>query len=291
MACYKRIYYIDYYENGEKHANVGFLKLFQKKYGDCVEGTCLQINVSERPVKDKVYGKVRVMCGAENINLGQVEMIAGRGTAQILNLDGTLDELAKEVRESVLLRVELADGRYYECELKPAENKIVGDAVLEMTEVMKEEEIPVEMDEMPAKVEPSLDTKDQMCSMAEVMSEMMAVKRDKWQQLWNMIPHIRPFEDEREYLRIELRDMVILPKMYYRLTENSFLRHGYYNYGHLILTKIYKRGQEKICVGVPGNYYEKEKQIAVLFGFESFEPKTEPAKEGDFGYYMIGVDI
>jgi hypothetical protein len=44
-------------------------------------------------------------------------------------------------------------------------------------------------------------------------------------------------------------------------------------------------------VGVPGNYYEKEKQVAVMFGFESFETKTEPAKEGDFGYYMIGVVI
>ena len=100
-----------------------------------------------------------------------------------------------------------------------------------------------------------------------------------------------PFEDERVYLKIELQDLVVLSRLYYRLVENSFLLHGYYNYGHLILTKVHRRGQERICVGVPGNYYEKEKQVAVMFGFESFEPKAEPAEDGDFGYYMIGVDI
>ena len=85
--------------------------------------------------------------------------------------------------------------------------------------------------------------------------------------------------------------MIVLQEASYRLVENSFLLHGYYNYGHLIITKIYKNGKEKVYVGVPGNYYIKEAQVAVMFGFESFEPKMEPACEGDFGYYMIGADI
>ena len=28
-----------------------------------------------------------------------------------------------------------------------------------------------------------------------------------------------------------------------------------------------------------------------MFGFESIECKTEPAGDGDFGYYMISVEI
>ena len=120
---------------------------------------------------------------------------------------------------------------------------------------------------------------------------MMRMHREKWQQLWQSFPHIRPFQDEREYLRLTLQDLIVLPKSSYGLAENSFLLHGYYNYEHLILTKLYKRGTEKYYIGVPGNYYIKEAQMAVLFGFESFEPKIEPAKEGDFGYYMIGVNI
>ena len=113
----------------------------------------------------------------------------------------------------------------------------------------------------------------------------------KWQQLSNIYPHIRPFQDGRDYLKIKPEDFVVLAKKYYPLTTNSFLKHGYYNYEHLILTREIRKDGERFYIGVPGNFYEKEKQVAVLFGFESFEGKEEPASNGDFGYYMISVEI
>ena len=39
------------------------------------------------------------------------------------------------------------------------------------------------------------------------------------------------------------------------------------------------------------NFYEREKQVARMFGFESFEGAREPAWEGDFGYYLISVEL
>lgn len=113
----------------------------------------------------------------------------------------------------------------------------------------------------------------------------------KWQQLWNIYPHINPFEDCREYLLVKPIDFVVLREKYYGLTTNSFLLHGYYNYNHLIMARDGKRPEEKIYIGVPGNFYEKEKQAAVLFGFESFEGRQEPVGTGDFGYYMVSVEI
>jgi len=114
---------------------------------------------------------------------------------------------------------------------------------------------------------------------------------DKWQQIWAIYPHIRPFQDEREYLSISPADFVLLPDEAYRAANNSFLLHGYYNYDHLILTKIEKRGEISYYIGVPGNYYEREKQVAIMFGFESFECGTEPAQAGDFGYYMMRTQL
>ncbi len=113
----------------------------------------------------------------------------------------------------------------------------------------------------------------------------------KWQELWKIYPHICPFGDKREYLRIMPQDFVLLSKAYYPLVTNSFLCHGYLNYEHLILARRLCGEQERFYIGVPGNFYTKEKQVAVLFGFECFEGKTEPAKEGDFGYYMISVEL
>lgn len=114
---------------------------------------------------------------------------------------------------------------------------------------------------------------------------------DKWHQLCAIYPHIAPFQDEREYLSIEPRDFVIFPVKYYQLVNNSFLLHGYHNYQHLILTRILYRGEIRYYIGVPGNYYEKEKQVAIMFGFESFECKAEPAQTGDYGYYMMRIAL
>lgn len=114
---------------------------------------------------------------------------------------------------------------------------------------------------------------------------------NKWEQLFAIYPHIAPFQDEREYISLGPEDFVIFPARYYRLVNNSFLLHGYHNYNHLILTRIVHRGEVRYYIGVPGNYYEKEKQVAIMFGFESFECKTEPVKQGDYGYYMMRIEL
>ena len=114
---------------------------------------------------------------------------------------------------------------------------------------------------------------------------------DKWQQLWSIYPHVRPFRDKREYLSIRPADFVIFSSPSYRLVNNSFLLHGYYNYKHLILTKVERKGETYYYIGVPGSFFEKEKQVAIMFGFESFECAEEPAQAGDFGYYMMRTEI
>lgn len=77
-----------------------------------------------------------------------------------------------------------------------------------------------------------------------------------------------------------------------RYGQNSFLLHGFYNYKHLIAT-------EKL-LGVPGNYYDKERQVAAMFGFHGFLPVKELEQflsgemvytdrqitPGTFGYYF-----
>ena len=119
----------------------------------------------------------------------------------------------------------------------------------------------------------------------------VAFREDKWEQLWAIYPHINPFSDEREYLSLGPSDFVILPGSYYKLVNNSFLLHGYYNYHHLILARVRHRNSVYYYIGVPGNLYQREKKIAIMFGFEGFECAAEPAGEGAFGYYLIPVEL
>ena len=117
------------------------------------------------------------------------------------------------------------------------------------------------------------------------------MKDPKWEPLSSIYPHIHPFRDAREFLSVGPEDFVVLRERCYQMTHNSFLLHGYYNYRHLLLWRQETAGQAKYYIGVPGNFYEREKQVARMFGFESFEGAREPAWEGDFGYYLISVEL
>ena len=117
------------------------------------------------------------------------------------------------------------------------------------------------------------------------------MKDTKWEQLSSIYPHIHPFRDTREFLSVGPEDFVVLRERCYQMTHNSFLLHGYYNYRHLLLMRQEISGEVKYYIGVPGNFYEREKQVARMFGFESFEGTREPAWEGDFGYYLISVEL
>ena len=119
----------------------------------------------------------------------------------------------------------------------------------------------------------------------------IGMKAGKWEQLDSIYPHIAPFGDGRRYLQISPGDFVILKDKSYRRVNNSFLLHGFFTYRHLILHQVRKKGEPVYYVGVPGHFYDKEKEVALLFGFESFEGGMEPAKEGDFGYYMMRVEL
>ena len=124
-----------------------------------------------------------------------------------------------------------------------------------------------------------------------MISPTLRMSESKWKQLSEIYPHVQPFGDERDYLKVGPQDFVVLSGKSYQLVHNSFLLHGYYNYQHMILTRQEGRGEIRYYIGVPGNFYEREKQVAVMFGFESFECKNEPANMGDYGYYMIRVDL
>lgn len=114
---------------------------------------------------------------------------------------------------------------------------------------------------------------------------------DKWNELCKKYEVIHPFGNKEEYLSLSPKDFIIFPEKYQHLVNNSFLLHGYYNYRHVILGKKEEGGQNIYYLGVPGVYYEREKMVAIMFGFEGFECGEKRALAGGFGYYMRRVEL
>lgn len=114
---------------------------------------------------------------------------------------------------------------------------------------------------------------------------------DKWEELCKKYEVIHPFGNREEYLSLSPKDFIIFPEKYQHLVNNSFLLHGYYNYRHVILGKKEEGGKNIYYLGVPGVYYEREKMVAIMFGFEGFECGEKRAIAGGFGYYMRRVEL
>lgn len=119
----------------------------------------------------------------------------------------------------------------------------------------------------------------------------LPLEEDKWQQLCRSYPLVHPFPGGRAFLSIKPEDFILLQEGYQRLVHNSFLLHGYYSYRHMILGKLEDGEDKPYYIGVPGVFYEKEKQAAGLFGFAGFEGTEYPVRNGSHGYYMIEVKI
>lgn len=107
-------------------------------------------------------------------------------------------------------------------------------------------------------------------------------------------PRIYPFEDNEILIcaKIEPKDIGLLPKELWALSNNSFLMHGYYCYHHLILAKLKDRYGCRFILGVPGIYHNRERFMAKMFGFDSFKPiRKRELRQGDFGYWYLPVSL
>ena len=100
-------------------------------------------------------------------------------------------------------------------------------------------------------------------------------------------------DSRRQIMKIQRGEISILPRCEWKLANNNFLLHGYYNYRHLVL--IDEGNQLKL--GVPGIYHEREARAAATFGFVEFIPMAkldasweEEADENEtFGYWCRQV--
>lgn len=114
-----------------------------------------------------------------------------------------------------------------------------------------------------------------------------------WQMMLESYPVLMPFEGEEEIccIRIELKELRLLPRRYWYLGNNSFLLHGFFNYRYLILGQMEEKGMKRWFLGVPGVFQNQEKVMAAIFGFPEFKAeKTAKQKTNQFGYWYRFMD-
>lgn len=281
-----QFFYIDYMNGDRKERNVGFLRV--ERRGICVglRGVPLQCGN-----KCSVYA---VGDNGEKWCLGEVGIQNGYGMEKLAW--GDVEGFEKCVRVEV-----------------PFYGYRKGVCVLRESAVTAAQAAPYEQEHpMPQAVEKALQKapEEQREEKEDDLPERLP--QNKWEQLADTYPRVHIFP-EAQSLLIKPKDLVVLTQRYHSLISNSFVLHSYYNYRQLLLFRFeepqLENGRLKAAneggsfveyyLGVPGVYYEREKKIAQMFGFEGFdigearmrEEEKREIYEGCFGYYMKQVEI
>lgn len=106
------------------------------------------------------------------------------------------------------------------------------------------------------------------------------------QNLGSIYPRVYPFAGDKSVwgMQIQMKDLKALPPDYQMVGTNSFLLHGFFTYGTLLLG--YMEDTQQWFLGVPGIYQNQERVMAALFGFLEFRTCQECVqKTGEFGYW------
>lgn len=266
----KEIIYLTLSKRGEKLGNAGYIRLENR------EGTYhLSMRIQNLP--DSLTGVFAIsryrQDGWEEIDT--ITIKGGQGVWEKQNL---------RMENGVWIQIPMGEG----C-LLSGKSKYVQESILVREAVTDHKPMPVrESETISESAAAQMPERETITSAAELRDDEQqnVVKEDKWEQILETYDTIHPYGDQRVYVKIEPKDFIILQGKYQHLVNNSFLLHGFYNYRYLILGK-----EGDFYLGVPGVYYEREKMVAVMFGFEAFECEGGYANAGDFGYYLRKVEL
>lgn len=267
----KKIVYLSLYREGEKIKPVGFLQLTGAH-----DNIKIAVQLKDmKEIQDAGY-RIVIHLSGEEVPIGNVIIKEGKGRfeKEFGTSGGFLLICGEQVSVEEIARLTIA---LTETEKICGHNAVEKDIELKAADRNESRELQEREEQAETKTET---VKKILCT-------------DKWEQIRQKYNNIHPFGDERIFVSLQLEDLVVLPETYHKLIHNSFLLHSFYNYRHLILGKDYKLGnsiEQCYYLGVPGVFFEREKQVAVMFGFEGFEC-AGAVDIGKFGYYVREVAI
>lgn len=290
MSEFHRIItYLYLYEDNHKTRNVGFAKI-EKRDAQCrieIHMKNTGYNLSNLPV----YFYTQKDTHFPGIPIGSINLVRGTGDfTGIFNAENLADTgyalscikgIFVPLSEQHMLLSQWDDDEFERTLFVTAPAQINPPLLTEEPIVLKAAEAaPVLSEEPPS-------------SENEFSEEEVAHQNLKWDYIMKNLPSMRPFpeEDSFEWVKIELKDLRLLPKSYWSLGNNSFLLHGFFNYQHLILGRKRDDPSYQFKLGIPGVFQNPEGVMAAIFGFPEFQSASDnDANTKEFGYWLRSLE-
>lgn len=181
-------------------------------------------------------------------------------------------------------KAQMGEGQPPVAESAPLEEEKTEEEVVVAEPVQKQQE------KIPETTEPEIETAE-----TEEPPEFIEVEMEEehnWdyecRKILGSHTAMYPFSDDEvdQCVQIGPEDFGEFPQRYWTLSENPFLKQGFYNFGHLLFAKV----GERVFVGVPGRYHKRDVYLGRSYGFLYFKSVHKSRlKMGDFGYWMMEV--
>ncbi len=313
MSDYKRLVaYIYLYHNENRTKNIGFTKV-ESRNGECR----IQIHIkgawTAEGVGCRAYIFYRAGEDIRGVYLGEFRPKNGEGELRLVTASDDIQNSGKELNDmaGIVILSEKEDLFATRWDDGPVcfERFRIHDSFQEQKaegrpkEETREAEAPVQAAAMAAAVPQETAIPEHMPGDAQgrepVPSDAPGQQPRRqegagregsqfaWKRIFKGREHQKPFGDEDKdvYVYGEPQDLLELGTAVRPLVNNSFLLHGFYSYGHLLLGKRASDGV--FLLGVPGEFYVQEKIMASLFGFQEFRKIESGYEDGEnVGYWL-----
>ena len=225
-------------EGGKKTKNVGFIRVKAREHETQME-LCVQ-NI----IRGNDTGTIEAFIyeeGLHSIFLGEFQITDGKFDRSVIISTDNIVGSGYKLDDIEGIGIQMKSGAYLvSCWRDTYEAKLLRGDVLSSVST-KEKELMVRQEDIPL-------------TAAEEKKQMKEVAACE---------------------KIDLSQIRDLPSPNWHLSTNSFLLHGFWNYGYLVLKKEVEGDEETLSLGVPGIFEKPEAVMAVLFGFPKFEEITQ----------------
>ena len=289
MAGYRRVIsYIYEYEQDERKEQFGCVKLHVREREWRIDLWLRDVRRQDLEITDETYAVyVYVLEGDHpaGICLGRLKEDCGFYTwKETLNEDFWIQEKLEPERIRGICICRDSKVRYA-CEWD--------DVPIEVQWFRRYQDTTQQEDD----VEDKKETEIQDCELRGMEAQPPVVtdrRQNGWEYLLQRFPVKTMLQaDGRalEYIWLGVKDLQKLPRNCWILGNNSFVLHGYYQYGHLLLCRMDGEQQTEYYLAVPGICNEKESMMAGLFGFGNFH-KTEVwgNRRSEYGYWFRKIE-
>ncbi len=277
-------------ERGNKSKNVGFIRVKVKE-----QETQMELYIRNF-LRSNDIGTIYAFVYKEelqSIELGEIQITNGQSDRYLSLSTGDIMESGYKLDDIEGIGIQMKSGAYI---VSCWRDVYEGEMVRGEFEVSKKGEIPFVSNE----------THVVECTRDEVTDASQRQQQEAHLTAAEEVGLVEThaYEETRtnevaSYKKIDLSQIRDLPSPNWHLSTNSFLLHGFWNYGYLVLKKEVEGDEETLSLGVPGIFEKPEAVMAILFGFPKFEEiaqekeekkpveeDTEP-KVGTFGGWFV----